>query len=288
MKKTIKTLIRYIGGKRRMVKKIERSIPASCSTLVEPFAGSAVISINCTGFEKTVLNDVDCFIVNLLRTVSDKDKGSELLKILESTSFTKTAFLQALNRREAHGELFIDNVHLAAESWFLSNYSFNARGKTFSERTETWRHNKLIELDEIINDLSSRDVQIHCSDGLWFLQENGFLNDSSCLIYLDPPYIAGARSPAKLYRRDMPERENHILLLKAIYNAKAKVAISGYDSKVYNEYLLGQGWHKYSLGEYSKSCDTSAGKSKGNEIIWTNYDIAKEAPKALEQITECR
>lgn len=284
----VNTIIRYIGGKRRMAKKIESIIPENCSTLIEPFAGSAVVSINCTGFQKTVLNDADWFISSLLQIVSDRKKGCELLKILESASFSKTEFQQALNRRKAHGQLFIDDVHLAAETWFLYNYSFNARGRTYSERAETWRHNKITELEKIISNLSSRNIEVYRNDALWLIENSRFINSSSCFWYVDPPYEANVRSKGNLYRIDMKETARHCELLRAIGGATAKIALSGYSTSLYDDYLLKRDWHKYSLGEYNKSCDVSIGKSKGTEIIWTNYDIAKEAPKALEHITECK
>ena len=120
--------------------------------------------------------------------------------------------------------------------------------------------------------------------------QEGLLENPSAWIYLDPPYLESLRSDSKLYACDMPDVEDHIDLLKAIRNAKAKIVLSGYwsgrddGSDLYDYYLLPYGWHRHLLGEFSKGCEKGDSKSKGAEWIWTNYDLVKEAPKGLEYL----
>lgn len=290
MKNNVNTLVRYVGGKGRMCNKLKSIAPKSCDIIAEPFMGSAVLSINSQRFKKYLVNDKDYYMANLLQVVADKATGNELLAVLKSMLVTKDAFQQALKRRKKHAAQLISPVELAAETWFLLNCSFNGRGTEYSapQNVITWKENKINETEKIVRNISNRDFRVFCSDAIEFMCQEKLLNNPSAFIYLDPPYIEGVRSNASLYRVDMPSQFRHMDLLVAIRSAKAKCVISGYDSEIYDEKLLGYDWYKYSLGEYPKGCDTSAEKSKGTEIIWTNYDIAKEAPKALEHITECK
>lgn len=286
MNRKTKTLIRYIGSKARMVNEIRSIIPPSCDMLVEPFAGSAAVSINCTNINNVYLNDINEYIANFLTVVSNEKTGKQLLNELQKISIDDDAFQEARIRQKDHGSWNISNISLATETWMLKNCSFNSGGNIFSSREDIWKHNKLEELRKIIESLSRRNVKVENENALYFLEEGKFLESPNCFVYCDPPYIAGTRSKQNLYGvYDMQSITEHSELLMTIENAKAKIALSGYSSKLYDEYLLNRGWYKYSLGEFNKGCDVSKEKSKGTEIVWTNYSLGDNPPNG---ITECK
>ena len=80
-------------------------------------------------------------------------------------------------------------------------------------------------------------------------------------MYLDPPYILGART-GKQYKHEMTDEE-HEEVLKTIIPSKAKIMISGYDTEMYNDYL--KDWRRKTFG----SC-AEYGKPR-TEVVWMNY-----------------
>lgn len=139
----------------------------------------------------------------------------------------------------------------------------------------------------VFKSLSGQHFKVFNMDAVTCMRENQLLENPEVFIYLDPPYLEGLRCDGRLYQVDMPDVRDHIGLLKAIQQAKAKIVLSGYWScrddgtDLYDWYLIPHGWHRHSLGEYVKSCDVSEVKSKGVEWVWCNYDLEKEAPGAI-------
>lgn len=85
-------------------------------------------------------------------------------------------------------------------------------------------------------------------------------------MYLDPPYLLGART-AKQYKHEMTDQD-HIELLELIQQFPGKIMVSGYENDLYNQYL--KGWTKESTkgyAEYNNGADRQ-------EVIWMNYEPA--------------
>jgi DNA adenine methylase len=87
------------------------------------------------------------------------------------------------------------------------------------------------------------------------------------LIYCDPPYLLDTRS-GKQYKHEMT-KDDHIELLETLLQHPGPVIISGYDSKIYNEYL--KDWYKDSIGGEAEYY----GKRKQDETIWMNFEPDK-------------
>lgn len=87
-------------------------------------------------------------------------------------------------------------------------------------------------------------------------------NFNNVLVYADPPYLLKTRH-AKQYRHEMTD-EDHEELLAALTAHKGFVAISGYDSPLYNEHL--KDWHKTEFSALNQLSE------KRREILWTNYE----------------
>lgn len=278
------TLLKYIGSKRRMVNKLASLIPPNCDTTLEAFAGSAAFSINIDAGYTKILSDKNYQITNLLRIIAYKKTGDQLVKRIESMTLDELAFKAIQSRQKEQGILGIDSVGMAAETWFLYNYSFNGKADSFSNQPRN-KERQMKQLQKIVDTLSKQDITIHNKNAIELLQKDRIINNPNMFIYLDPPYVAGTRSAARLYKVDMPEVTKHIDLLRTVQHAKAKVVLSGYDSELYNFYLLNHGWHKYILGEYSQTCNIKSDRKKAREIIWANY-LAYEVPDALQNIKE--
>ena len=286
-------VLKYVGSKRRMAEALSKLIPNSCTTYIEPYCGSTALALNSRKFDKKVLNDWNSHIANFWRVASSPKLAPELLKRLQKTTYSYSLFERAKARRETYGANRSDLVEWAVDTYILNWQSFNARGDCWRYVDPSGYDNHIKEpsgLSRALESLSSENVEVHNEAAIQLFEKGGYLEDKQAFIYLDPPYLEGLRSNSKLYQVDMPDVRDHINLLKAIRQAKAKIILSGYwsgrddGSDLYDSYLLSCGWHRYLLGQYVKSCEIDDNKSMGAEWIWCNYDLKKEAPRGIEGI----
>lgn len=82
------------------------------------------------------------------------------------------------------------------------------------------------------------------------------------MVYLDPPYLAGTRTKKKIYEFEMTDSD-HRRLLGIIKRIPAKVLISGYPSKMYDEALAG--WHRVEYRVFTRA------HTWKTEVAWMNY-----------------
>lgn len=283
-------LLKYIGGKGRMAGVLSRLIPAKCKVYAEMYCGSAALAINSGKFDLKILNDFNPHIANFWKVATAPETSMELLERLQNTSYSWSLFQAAKERREACGAKQYDPVQWAVDTYILINQSFNATGQTWIYRDHASYEKRLVEplgIPLVFKSLAGQKFEVYNMDAITCMRENQLLQNPEAFIYLDPPYLEGLRSDGKLYQVDMPDVRDHINLLKAVCQAKAKIVLSGYWSgrddgtDLYDYYLLPYGWHRHLLGEYAKGCEVSTEKSKGMEWIWCNYDLEKEAPGAI-------
>ena len=92
------------------------------------------------------------------------------------------------------------------------------------------------------------------------------------LIYADPPYVHATRTAhLKSYTCEMTDAA-HIELLHALREHEGMVLLSGYDSEMYRELLLG--WN-------TRTKNTTAERgAKKTECLWLN-PAAEEALKGM-------
>lgn len=288
-------VLKYIGSKRRMASTLDKFIDADCTTLVEPFAGSAALTVYCSfgnkRFERMVLNELNSDIANFWRVASDPVLGVQLLEALKQTRYSRTLFEQAKQRREDFGGNRSDLVAWAVDTYILNHQSFNALGDYWHEGDPVAYMNHITQkpyLPLTLKYLQERPIEVYNENALTLLEESGVLDDEKAFIYLDPPYMEGLRCNGKLYQTDMPGVCDHIDLLNLIKTAKAKILLSGYWSgrddgtDLYDAYLLPHGWHRHCLGGFTKSCQSGTEhKDTGTEYLWTSFAVEEAMQNAL-------
>lgn len=259
----------YFGGK---FTQLDWLLPLLCDSYVyvEPFGGSMSVLLNKKN--KSVIeiyNDLDSEVVNFFKVL--RSDGNNLIQELSLTPYSREEFeiactpsivkLSNLERarrfyiRIRQGFFGINSI--SRGSW---GYGKNSSS---SNRVITW-FKAIDKLPDIIERI--KIVQIENKPALDVIQR---YNNSDCLIYCDPPYIASQRvGGASDYNHEM-DMQAHINLSLALNNSKSKVALSGYNSPLYEK--LYKGWYVY-----HRLTRASGGKNKIEigrlETVWTNYD----------------
>ena len=126
------------------------------------------------------------------------------------------------------------------------------------------RRNIGIEIDPAVIDLWTNNNQIDFElihdDAISFLK--GYRFTGSELVYCDPPYLRETRKKsARLYKYEYTKNQ-HIELLEVIKSLPCMVMISGYESRLYTEFLK-QWFTRF----YTGGCQ----QGRAIEWIWMNY-----------------
>jgi DNA adenine methylase len=132
-------------------------------------------------------------------------------------------------------------------------------------------------LSEIVERLLR--VQIENAPAIEVIQR---YDNEETLFYCDPPYAHESRSDVNAYRYEMKDEE-HRELAAVLHNAKGKVALSGYHSKLMDE-LYGDWNYIDSTPKKAHSTNTRSDSIKQDrvEVLWINYEIPKR------DISECQ
>jgi len=171
----------YVGNKRDEVGIIHDKIKNKLDgikTIVEPFCGSSAFSFFIsTLYPKRfnyILNDNNENLVKLYHIAQNKNKFEKLVKQLK-------IILKDLNKEKYN--VIIKSGGLIG--YILSNYIFKIRAGLFPNTD----HIKTIDAFEnapIIHFLRTENVVITNLDAVKVYEK---FNSSSCLVFLDPPYV---------------------------------------------------------------------------------------------------
>ena len=283
-------VLTYIGSKARMAGVLSRLIPPHCTIYAELYSGSAALALNSRKFAVKILNDLNPHMANFWKIATNPDTREELLKRLQATTYSRSAFLTAKQRQREHGANQADKLQWAVDTFILNRQSFNSCGESWVYDDRDAYQNMLknpLKLPLAFKALEGQTFRVYNDNALEVMDKEHLLDNPDAFLFLDPPYLEGLRSNGKLYQVDMPDVRDHIDLLKKIRMAKAKIVLSGYWSgrddgtDLYDYYLLPYGWHRHLLGEYAKGCEVGATKSMGAEWVWCNYDLKVEAPGGI-------
>lgn len=285
------TVFNYVGSKRRMAGTLSKMIPKSCKVYAEAYCGGAALALNSEQeFDVKLLNDFNPHIANFWAVATNPLTSAALLEALKQTRHSQSVFMSAKERRDTYGSNRSDCVQWAVDTYILYRQSYSGKGEHWTYNSKASYESHLINplgLALAFKKLQAQPFRVYNTNAVDFLEQEGVLDNPEAFIFLDPPYLEGLRCDGKLYQVDMPDVRDHIDLLKAIRQAKAKIVLSGYWSgrddgtDLYDHYLIPYGWHRHLLGEYSKGCSMSEDTEKGAEWVWTNYDLKAEAPGAL-------
>ena len=116
---------------------------------------------------------------------------------------------------------------------------------------------RALELSNLIN----TGIHLVQGDGIGFLEKYPFEGDE--VVYCDPPYYPEVRKRSRVYRFDFDHFE-HVRFLELVSGLNARIIISGYEHKIYNQYL--------------KSWNVRTFKAKAHdgireERLWFNFTL---------------
>lgn len=274
-KNTMRSIIKYYGGKHYIAKYLLNVIPEH-NLYIEPFFGGGNLFFSKPPSKMEIINDLSDNIYALYKVIADKDKLKELQQRIELTPYHskfRSDFKEELNKKD----LSIEDR--AFYYLYVNRSSFNGVGG-FS-CTKLIRNNIIRSVSDYLS-LIPHLEQIHNRIRTAIVENRDALeliskyDAEDVFFYLDPPYVHSTRKSNQKYMIEMDD-EDHERMVDLILKSQSKIMLSGYDNKIYDR-LTDSGWNKLSL----ESPNTG---SESTEYVWLNYDVDYNAKK-LEDILE--
>lgn len=270
MTKKLRPPIKIHGGKFYLSNWIIGNFPKNYKELnyCEPFCGAASVLLNKDRSPQETICDKDKGITALFKAL--RDEPSEFIGRLKRTKYQESTFKAHLKKAE---EQFEDYIDLAINEFILRRMSRGGLKKAFawSDRKRGGQPgdvNAWETILELLPEISERLAGVNVISAS-FESVVSTWDEDHTLMYLDPPYLHSTRSEAATdaYEHELSV-EQHIQLLNMIKNARGKIVISGYYSRLYKETLVGWKCKKKEIANHSSQ---SKVKERKVECIWMNY-----------------
>jgi len=259
------------GGKyylARQIVPILLSAPAKVTEYLEPCAFGASVFLAMPKCEREILGDTNPDVVDLWRTLSEKQHAADLANRLLSTPYDRSVFEAATT---GTGGMTVERA-----TRFLIKFRFSRGGLgtsfAWSERKRggrpgdenAWMTFREHDLPKIIDRASGIEVT---SDPCWWTvwQSRRRMHR---LIYADPPYVPKTRTAKSAYGPHEMTVLHHFWLVSALRAHSGPAAISGYVCREYDRWL--HDWRRIDF-DMPNNAGQNRRKQRRTESLWINW-----------------
>ena len=258
----------YYGGKYYQLNWLKNLLP-KCHHFVEPFCGSAIVTLNRDPSPLETINDLNGDLTNFF--VQLRDNSDQLLKKLKLTAYSRDEYLLALQPTD-------DDLERARRFFVKTRQSFG--GMTHKLTTRRWGRvknsfksshtaikflNSVEKLPQIVDRLKC--IQVENSPALKLIHD---MDSEHVLFYCDPPYVNSTCDTRNFGDYVLSDNE-HDNLSEVLHNCQAKVAISGQRCSLYDN--LYRDWFRYDKTDNRVFMDNEVNPNWRIESLWTNYEV---------------
>lgn len=262
-------LLRYHGSKFSLSPWIIGFFPEH-KVYIEPFGGGGSVLLQKRPAKTEIYNDMDGSVVNLFRIVRDRESCAELIRLLESTPFSRVEYQAAYDDPkddiDAAYKLCVRSFKGMSSKgiWQKSGFDTRVNPDGFISRVNAFR-----ALPDVLAAAAERLVStvIENDDAIKIIERH---DRADALIYCDPPYVRATRG-SSVYKHDMKD-DCHIRLAETLHKCVGMVVLSGYPSVLYDD--LFQDWMRI---EKPHVADTG---KKSVEVVWLNQQCAERQKQA--------
>lgn len=284
--KSLKTPLRYPGGKSKAIKTLSPWFPKTISEYREPFIGGGSIAIEITKSNPDIpvwINDLYVPLYNFW--VQLRDRGEELSERVreekqrtldEGDKDKVTASAKELFNRYKE-EIDTYNDFEKAVAFFVMNkcsFSGLTENSTFSQSASNSNFSlvgadKLAQFSKLIKDWKITNI-----DYSEVMKASG---SSNTFVFLDPPYDIKDFLYGK--NREMHKKFDHDRFADDVYNCTHKFMIT-YNLndrllELYKNYNLKEWKLRYSMAHRG---DKGTDENVKTELLVTNYSIVPQTP----------
>lgn len=257
--------LRYHGGKFRLAPWIIGFFPEH-RCYVEPFGGAAGVLLRKPRAYAEVYNDIDGDIVNFFRILRDPALRADLIHACALTPYARDEFDLAYEPTD-------DALERARRTCVRAAMGFGGAGATKATtgfRTDTRRkygtaqHN-WADYPAALGAIGERfaGVLVEHRDAIDVMRDH---DGPDTLHFVDPPYMPETRHMRNMggYRHEL-DVDGHRRLLEALLTLEGMVVLSGYETALYDETLVG--WFS---ARTQARISGGRGTSLRTEVVWLN------------------
>jgi DNA adenine methylase len=240
---------------------------------VELFAGGLAVlwAKNPEGVSE-VVNDISQELMNFYAVIRDEELFEQFMRRTTATPFGRPVWEEA---RSVLAEPAHDNrVERAAAFFTLNRQSFAGRMKEFAPITKTRTRRGMNEQASAWLGAIEGLQEVHERLKRVVIENRPAVELIPCfdvegaMLYADPPYPAETRSAPKVYQFEMTDADHAEFLESANALKHAKMLISGYQCRLYDEAL--RHWNRHEC-EVANHAASGSSKERKLEIVWANF-----------------
>ena len=274
-----KPFVKWVGGKRQLMKDLENNFPNQFGTYHEPFLGGGAVMFNLLSKEPKMSCNVSDFNADLiLAYVTIRDKLGKLVESLENHSKNyhknSTEYYYQVRKQEPKQQIEkVSRLIFLNRTCFNGLYRVNKKGQ-FNVPLGRYTNPNIVNKENLtaVNKiLQSKTIKISC---------RGFeavLGDTKKgdLIYFDPPYqpISSTANFTSYTHRDFTEDDLQRLvdLANQLNSKGCHVLLSNSNSKTVKDYFSEKHWFVSEI-KANRAINSNSKKRTGyKEIIIKNY-----------------
>jgi DNA adenine methylase len=270
----MKPLLKWVGGKTKLIPYITKYMPHEFSNYVESFTGGGALFFNLP-VSKGVINDVNPELVNFYRTVRNYPK--ELFDQIKDFELDEESYykIRSIDRQLGWQDKLSD-IRRASRFLYLNRTSFNGM----------WRENKSGHMNVPYGFYDSYswptlEVLINASNKLKNFEINNGDFDSTfkyitkdSFVYLDPPYIPySGTSDFTGYSANgfsIEDQERLVSFCDKIDALGAKFMVSNSDTELTRD--LYKNYEIVSVSVYHSVGAKSEARNKRGEVLVRNFN----------------
>lgn len=276
MNTKLEPFVKWAGGKRQLLGKIEECIPNTFNRYFEPFIGGGALLLSLQP-QYAVINDTNMQLINIYKQLKN-DSEPVILAVnkLDEGTCDKAKYLnvrEEYNRKIASNEL---DAECAALMIWLNKHCFNGLYRVNSKGLFNVPYNNKVD-GPSIDPNNLRDIGTYLRDNNVEILEGGFAEacataESGDFVYFDSPYVPVSDTARFTdYTKDGFSLEDHerlAELFRKLDSLGVKVLLSNNDVPLVHELYAG-----YSIQQVDvrRGINSVASKRKGKEVLVSNY-----------------
>lgn len=208
-------IVKWAGGKQRILQEILSLFPASIENYYEPFCGGGSIFMNLQNFQydNKYISDGNSYLINLYLSI--RDNPLEVIEVLKGLAIQDSKEFYLKSRKSFPS---LSGIEQAAMFLYINRTCFNGIYRENSKGDFNVPYGSEVSFDTIVQEENllkvsglTQDINFSC-----FLFDDfckmvsGKEDFSNCFFYFDPPYY----NTFSGYLKDVFSEESHVELSK--------------------------------------------------------------------------
>lgn len=275
----MKPFVKWVGGKRQLLPKIEMMIPASYNTYYEPFVGGGALLFD-TAPEKAFIGDVNATLIGTYKSIRDNKEA--LIQMLDTltasheSSQDKKAFYNQMRKRYNNEVLKNpESLEVCALFIYLNKTCFNGLYRVNSKGLFNVPFNNRGKLnlydDSNLDDIAEYLNHVVILNGDF--EETCKTAKKGDFVFFDSPYAPLKPESFEAYTKEGFSLENHerlARLFKELTDKGVYCMLTNHNTELINE--LYKEYNKKTV-QVKRMINSDASKRTGEEVIITNYPV---------------